>query len=184
VRSVLAAVAAALLLAGCAGDDDPTAFPTATPTEPLWNPCEALDVAEVGAWFDATFTQDAGTPSAPVCTFTPAAEGGPALDANYMLFPEGLDAVFETMTELDPEDVRDVRVPRADTARIVVDFDNRQLFVSGFVQNDDLIQTVDVVDPLPYDEARVVRAVRSILVRFSAAAPRRLLKNPSGYAPR
>jgi hypothetical protein len=90
-----------------------------------------------------------------------------------MLFPEGLDAVFETMTELDPEDVREVRVPRADAARIVVDFDNRQLFVSGFVQNDDLIQTVDVVDPLPYDEARVVRAVRSILVKFSAAAPSR-----------
>ena len=170
MRSVVAAVAAVLLLAGCAGDDEPTSLPTATPTEPLWNPCDSLEVTEVGAWFDARFTQDSGTPTAPVCTFTPEAEGGPALDANYMLFPEGLDAVFESMT-VDPEDVREVRVPGADAARVVVDFDDRQLFVSGFVQNGDLIQTVDVVDPLPYDEARVVRAVRSILAEFSAAAP-------------
>lgn len=168
--AAVAAVAAALVLAGCGGDDDPASLPTSTPTEPLWNPCDALEVAEVGAWFDARFTQDSGTPTAPVCTFSPEVEGGPAVDANYMLFPEGLDAVFETMT-LDPEDVREVRVPGADAARVVVDFDDRQLFVSGFVQNGDLIQTVDVVDPRPYDETRVVRAVRSILAEFSAAAP-------------
>ena len=73
------------------------------------------------------------------------------IDANYMLFPEGLDAVFDAMTDLDPDDVRVVQVAGADAAKIVVDFDDRQLFVSGFVQNGDLIQTVDVVDPQPYD---------------------------------
>ena len=59
----------------------------------------------------------------------------------------------------------------ADAAKIVVDFDDRQLFVSGFVQNGDLIQTVDVVDPQPYDSTGVVRGVRSVLAEFSAAAP-------------
>jgi hypothetical protein len=93
------------------------------------------------------------------------------VDANYMVFPEGLDSLFESMTDLDPDDVREVQVPGADAARVVVDFDDRQLFVNGSVQNGELIQTVDVVDPAPYDEAQVVRAVRSMLGEFSAAAP-------------
>ena len=75
------------------------------------------------------------------------------------------------MTDLDPDDVREVQVAGADAARIVVDFDDRQLFVSGFVQNGDLIQTVDVIDPQPYESSRVVRGVRSLLAEFSAAAP-------------
>ena len=170
MRSVCAAVAALLLLASCSGDDDPPA-PTATPTEALWNPCDSLDLRDVSTWFGAGFTEDAGTPDAPVCTFTPDDDGGPVVDANYMLFPEGLDAVFDAMTGLDPDDVREVQVPGADAARLVVDFDDSQLFVSGFVQNGDLIQTVDVVDPKPYDQTKVVRAVRSILAEFSAAAP-------------
>jgi hypothetical protein len=170
VRTAFAALAALLLLAACSGDDDP-APPSPSPTEALWNPCDSLDLGEVSTWFDAGFAKDAGTPDAPACTFTPDDEGGPVVDANYMLFPEGLDALFDAMTDLDPDDVREVRVPGADAARVIVDFDDRQLFVNGSVQNDDLIQTVDVVDPAPYDEARVVRAVRSILAEFSAAAP-------------
>lgn len=164
------AVAPLLLLTACSGDD-PAPDPSATPTEALWNPCNALDLAQVSTWFDARFNLDSGTPAAPVCTFTPSAEGGPVVDANYLLFPDGLEAIFDSMTELDPDDVRPVQVPGADAARVVVDFDDSQLFVSGFVQNDDLIQTVDVVDPKPYDETRSVRAVRSILAAFSAAAP-------------
>jgi hypothetical protein len=170
VRSSLAAVAALLLLAACSGDDDPPP-PSPTPTEALWNPCDALDLRDVSTWFDAELTEDAGTADAPTCTFAPAVTGGPAVDANYMLFPEGLDAVFESMTDLDPDDLRDVHVPGADAARLVVDFDATQLFVTGFVQNGDLIQTVDVVDPLPYDKEGTVRAVQSVLAAFSAAAP-------------
>ena len=167
----VALVAALFLLAACSGDDDPTAQPTATPTEALWNPCNALDLDDVSAWFGGEFTEEVGTATAPICAFTPTAEGGPAVDANYLLVPGGLDAVFESMTDLDPDDVADVAVPGADAAKVVVDFDDTQLFVTGFVQNDDLIQTVDVVDPKPYDQQRVVRSVRSILARFSAAAP-------------
>ena len=169
MRTAFAAVAALLLLAACSGDDPPP--PAPTPTEALWNPCDSLELDEVAAWFDAGFAKNAGTPQAPLCTFTPDHEGGPVVDANYMVFAEGLAALFDSMTGLDPDDVREVRVPGAEAARVVVDFDDRQLFVSGSVQNGDLIQTVDVVDPRPYDEARVVRAVRSILAEFSAAAP-------------
>jgi hypothetical protein len=167
---VLATLAVLTLLSSCSGDDEPPA-PSATPTAVTWNPCDALDLAEVSAWFDGGFTKDAGTPEAPACTFTPAADGGPVIDANYMLFPDGLDAAFDAIRGLDPDDVRPVKVPGADAARVVVDFDDSQLFVSGFVQNGDLIQTVDVVDPLPYDQAAVVRGVRSVLASFSAAAP-------------
>lgn len=137
---------------------------------PRWNPCDSLEVAEVSGWFGGSYAKDAGTPEALACTFTPDAEGAPVIDANYQLFDTGLDVLFDAMTGLDPDDVTDVRVPGADAAKVVVDFDDSQLFVSGFVQNDDLIQTVDVIDPLPYDRARVVRGVRSMLAEFSAAA--------------
>jgi hypothetical protein len=171
MRTVLTALSALLLLSACSGDDEPTARPSASPTAVTWNPCDALDAGEVSAWFGVELTKDAGTPEAPACTFNPATEGGPVVDANYMLFPAGLDAAFEAIPGLDPDDVRAVPVPGADAARVVVDFDDSQLFVTGFVQDGDLIQTVDVVDPRPYDQARVVRSVRSILAEFSAAAP-------------
>ena len=47
----------------------------------------------------------------------------------------------------------------------------QQLYVSGFVQNGDLIQTVDAVDPKPFDRRRVVGAVTWALGELSAHAP-------------
>jgi hypothetical protein len=166
----LIALAALLLLNSCGDDDPPAGGPTGTPTEGLWNPCDALELSAVSDWFGGDYTKDSGTLSAPRCTFTPATDGDPVIDANYQPFPGGLDAVFESM-DIDPDDVREVEVAGADAARIVVDFDDRQLFVSGFVQNGDLIQTVDVIDPQPYETSVVVRGVRSVLAEFSAAAP-------------
>ncbi len=171
MRIVLAAVAALLLLTSCGDDDPPATGPTGSPSVGLWNPCDSLDTATVAEWFGSDYTMDSGTLASPKCTFSPAADGDPLIDANYLLFPAGLDEIFESMTDLDPDDVREVQVAGADAARIVVDFDDRQLFVSGFVQNGDLIQTVDVIDPQPYESSRVVRGVRSLLAEFSAAAP-------------
>lgn len=173
MRLVSGVAVVLLLLAGCSDDDPATepSGPTSTPTVARWNPCDAIDEAQVSDQLGTTFTMETGTATEPVCRLTPDSEGGPAVDANYMLFAEGLEAVFEAMPDLDPDDVREVQVAGADAARIVVDFDETQLFVSGFVENGDLIQTVDVVDPQPYDEQRVVRAVRTILGRLSDAAP-------------
>lgn len=166
------ALAGALGLTGCGDDQDALADrPAPSAEEPGFNPCTALDVAEVSGLLDADLRKDAGSPAAPRCSFTPTAEGGPVLDANYLLFPEGLQAVFDSMGELDPDDVSTIEVRGADDARLVVDFDDRQLFVTGFVQDGDLIQTVDVVDPLPYDRERVVRAVRRVLAVLSQSAP-------------
>ena len=61
------------------------------------------------------------------------------------------------------------RCAGADDTRLVVDSDAQQLYVSGFVQNGDLIQTVDAVDPKPYDRRQVVGAVTWALGELSDA---------------
>lgn len=169
-RVALIVPAVVLLVGSCSGDGEPESLPPPSATEAAWNPCDGLLASQVAATFDVEMTMETGTPAEPVCRFTPAGAGDPAVDANYMLFPDGLDAAFESMSGLDPDDVRRVTVEGADDSRIVVDFTESELLVSGFVQNGDLIQTVDVVDPQPYDQTRNVRAVRLILGELSAHA--------------
>ncbi|HET9419579.1 MAG TPA: hypothetical protein VFO49_00495 [Nocardioides sp.] len=163
------ALALPLLVAGC-GDDDgpPPAAPT--PTEALWNPCDALDAKGVNRAFGVSATEDAGTPTSPSCSFAPKTEGDPVVDANYVLFPEGLDAAWETMGRSETAQVSSPKVQGADDTRLVVDSDAQQLYVSGFVQNGDLIQTVDAIDPKPYDRRQVVDAVNWALGELSAHA--------------
>ena len=178
--AALVLVTASTLLAGCSGDADQPTDPT-NPTSPTstaeaeaapatFNPCDGLVSERVSEQLGAEVTMDDGSATSPRCTFNPAAEGGPVLDANYSLFPDGLDAVFSSMTELDPDAVQEVDVPGADAARIVTDFDDQQLFLSGFVQNGDLIQTIDLVAPEPYDQQQLTRGVRLILGEFSKHA--------------
>ncbi len=163
------ALALPFLAAGC-GDDDgpPPAAPT--PTEALWNPCDALDAKGINRWFGTSATEDAGTPTSPSCSFKPKTQGDPVVDANYVLFPEGLDAAWETMGRSETAQVTSPKVRGADDTRLVVDADAEQLYVSGFVQNGDLIQTVDTVDPKPFDRRRVVGAVTWALGELSAHA--------------
>jgi len=158
-----------LLAAGC-GDDDgpPPAAPT--PTEALWNPCDALDARSVGRKFGGAVDEESGTPTAPLCSFTPRVEGDPVVDAGYRVFSAGLDDAWRTMGRSKTATVTRPRVPGADSTRLVVDSDDHQLFVTGFVQNGDLIQTVDAVDPRPFDQARVTRAVVWALGELSAHA--------------
>lgn len=158
------------LLAGCGGDDEPAPAAAPTPTEALWNPCDAFDAEAVGREFGGVMTEDDGTPTAPVCSFTPAAQGDPVVDANYQLYPAGLDKIFEELGTSETGTVTSPQVRGADDARVVVDSDDHQLYVSGFVQNGDLIQTVDAIDLAPYDRGRAVRAVTWALGRLSAHA--------------
>jgi len=157
------------LLAGCGGDDEPPP-PAPSPTEALWNPCDGLGTQAVGREFGGAMTKEDGTPTTPVCSFTPTAKGEPVIDANYQIYAAGLDAIFERLGESETAVVTRPKVAGADDARVVIDSDDDQLYVSGFVQNGDLIQTVDAIDPTPYDKERVVRAVTWALGRLSAHA--------------
>ena len=160
------ALALPLVAAGC-GDDGgpPPAAPS--PTEALWNPCDALDEKGVSRAFGTSAAEDAGTATSPSCSFRPKADGDPVVDANYLLFPEGLDAAWETMGRSETATVTTPKVRGADDTRLVVDSDAQQLYVSGFVQNGDLIQTVDAVDPKPFDRRQVVDAVTWALGELS-----------------
>lgn len=161
----------ALTLAAC-GDEKVGAkpdLPSETPA--LWNPCDVLDAAFVKERFGIDATEHAGTPTKPECRFTPAEGSGDAvITSNYLLFPGTLDQAWKTMGQQADADVRTPQVEGADDARVVVNATKKQLYVTGFVQNGDLIQQVDVVDPAPYDEERVVRGVRATLTTLSAHA--------------
>jgi len=158
-----------LALASCGGDDGPPPEPPER-TEALWNPCDALDAAGVEREFGGRVTEDDGTPTSPLCRFTPAGEGDPVIDANYQLYDAGLDALFETFGHSRTATVTRPKVSGADAARLVVAADEEQLYVSGFVQDGDLIQTVDAIDPRPFDRERLTRAVTWALGELSAHA--------------
>lgn len=160
-----------LLLAGC-GDDGIGAKPEPpTETPALWNPCDALTTAFIAKELGATTTKHAGSATAPECRFAPAEDSGePALTANYQLFAGTLEEFFDQMGQDDGADVRDPQVPGADDARVVVSAQEDQLYVTGFVQNGALFEVVNVVDPAPYDEKRIVRGTVATLAALSAHA--------------
>ena len=163
-------------LAACSGDDDPAAAPghgnPTAPAEPLWNPCSALDVALVERLFGAGTTEEDGTASQPSCSFTPADDGAAVLDANYLLYPAGLDRAFQTfgVAQGETTQVTSPKIPVADGARLVVDAREDALLVSGFVQNGDLIQTVNLAEPAPFQRERAVTGMVEVLTRLSRAA--------------
>lgn len=161
-----------LLLAACGGEKvgPKPDLPTTTPA--LWNPCDSLDTTFIQRQYGVASTKHAGTPTEPECRFTPTDEksGDPVVTANYILFPGTLDDAWKTMGQREDADVRRPTIDAADDARIVVNATKKQLYVTGFVQNGVLIQQVDVVDPKPYDEARVVRAVEETLTLLSRQA--------------
>ncbi len=168
--AVLAVVPLALLLAGC-GDDAPDKPEPVEGPEALWNPCDAIDAALVEDAFGTVATEQDGTAKEPECRFAPEESSGqPAIEANYLLFPAGLDEAWKTMGQPEDAAVEEPTIEHADAARVVVDVEKGQLYVSGFVQNGDLIQSVNVVAPKPYDEARVVAGVQTVLTAFSAHA--------------
>ncbi len=159
-----------LLLAGCGDDPADKPEPVEGP-EALWNPCDAIDAAFVEDAFGTVADEQDGTAMKPECRFAPQkSTGQPAIEANYLLFPGGLEAAWETMGQPAKAAVDEPVIEHADAARVVVDTEKGQLYVSGFVQNGDLIQSVNVVDPKPYDRAAVVAGVEAVLTAFSAHA--------------
>lgn len=168
---LLLAVAGLLALAACSEGEDPATQPAPSATPALWSPCDGLDTRQVDRALGISSSEPSdGGGTAATCRFTPRTEGGPVLDANYLLFPDGLDAAWQTMGDFEGATVTEPDVAGADDARLVVTADADQLYVSGFVQNGELIQTVDVVDPQPYSRSEVSGGVRQVLAQLSEHA--------------
>jgi hypothetical protein len=170
-RWAAAAVLPGLLLTAC-GEDEVGAKPHLPSELPArWNPCDTLDAAFVEKHFGSKTTEHNGTPQSPECRFAPTKESGhAAVSANYQLFGGTLDDFWDAMGQAPDADVRKPAIKGADAARIVVAIEQKQLYVTGFVQNGNLFEVVNVVDPAPYDEARVVRGTEATLARLSAHA--------------
>lgn len=162
----------ALLLGGCGGgDEEPAAVTSASPSaEPVWNPCDGIDVAPVQEALGEQVDVDRGTADSPRCALVPQAEGGAVLDANYLVFPEGLDAAWDQMGAPDDGSVTEPDIAGADAARLVASEGDEALGVTGFVQNGTLIQIVNIIDTPPYDRRAAVAAVRLVLRQLSAYA--------------
>lgn len=166
-----------LLLAGCAGDDgsgapaDDPADPTAAAdAAPAWNPCGGIELAAVERALGGRLTMDRGTEESPRCALLPRREGGAVIDANYLVFPEGLDAAWEQMGAPDDGTVTEPDIPGADDARLVANAGSEALGVTGFVQNGAVVQVVNAVDTAPYDRAAVVAAVEETMRQLSSYA--------------
>lgn len=170
-RAVAAPLAAAaLVLTGCSEDvgDKPDFSDSEQPA--LWNPCDALDAEWVEAQFGVATTEHNGTATEPECRFRPDAEGGAVITAEYVQFVGSLEDAWEQMAPGSQADVRTPPVDGADDARIVVDRTPENLSLTGFVENGDLIQIVNVVDPAPYPAQRLERGVRNLLGKLSSHA--------------
>ncbi len=180
LRSPLPAAALGLVLAsvwltaGCGGDDEtlPPRAPIATDlAEPLWNPCDALDPAEVATLFGATFDQQTGSDQDPRCTFTPTVEGETVLDVNYQLYGGTLeDVVTQLGTPGDTSELRQPQVKGASGARVVIDAASDALAVTGLVRNGRLVQVVNALDLAPYDKDATISGVETLMAELASHA--------------
>jgi hypothetical protein len=162
---------AVLPLAACGGEDvgEKPDLPDETPA--LWNPCDVLDPAFIERQFGSVAEEEHGTETLPECRFKPDEQTGqPVVTSSYSLFTGTLDDAWESMGQPDDAEVTEPEIKGADAARIVVDVVKQQLYVTGFVENGDLIQNVNVVDPAPYDERQILAGVRATLTALSQHA--------------
>ena len=175
MRTALAAVAAAALLAlsACSSDGGPSTEETPDPADIAavgWSPCDGLTAASVSRLVGAAVREQNGTVAAPRCTFTPARKGGAAYDVSYLWFDGGLDAALDAMgasgAQLEPVDVAG-----AEAARLVVDATKSGVLVTGFVQTDGLVHSVNAAQLAPYDEAQVVSGTTALLAELAEHAP-------------
>ena len=170
--AALAVLPLALLLAACGGGTSAKPDFSTSDAPPRWNPCDALDPALVMKSFGVSTKEHDGTPQAPDCRFVPLDKkaGEPAISANYQLTPMKLEQYWKAMHPNTKANVQRPKIALADDARIVVDHTKKVLAITGFVQNGDLFQVVNVVDPAPYDLARDLAGTKAVLAALSKHA--------------
>ena len=173
--AILGLAALGLLVTGCSGDPEPPApDPTAVaPVEPAWNPCSSLDADAVIARLGATYSVRRGTADEPTCVFVPQSEGDPAVTINYQTIASSLSELLKTFGQTEQPGRTSVTTPRvrgASDARLIVDVSNDTLAITGFVRNGLLVQTVDAIDPAPFDRAALTKDVTSLMADLAAGA--------------
>lgn len=172
-----------LPLAACSGGEEeatPDGSPHSgssasadTPAVASWNPCDDLEPEEVGELLGAEVTEEDGDASAMRCSFLPVEEGGPTVDVNYLWFDGAFTDAWETIGDQVVGKVRDVEVPGADAARVVVQKTGDGVVVSGFVQTGGLIESVNAVVLDRGGRDRLVEATRGLMALLSERAPER-----------
>ena len=186
--ALIAAGLTALLLGGplaaCSSDDQPAATgtstgsatptgspsgsPTASPTRPAFNPCDGVDPAEVSRALGWELRKETGTTAAPRCALVPVKKGGPTFELSYLWFDQGREAAWSTM-QVPAGTVTRPHVPGADDARLVVNDSGSAYAVTAFLQNGELIQSVNGLALPPYDAPKILRATKVLLRQLSAA---------------
>lgn len=171
-RTLVVAIVATLpMLAACSSDtNDQEPDPAASAAAVGWSPCDGLTAESVEALVGQPVTEVDGTADQPRCTFTPVEKGGAAYGVSYLFFDGGLDEALAAMgaagSTLEP-----VEIEGAEAARIAVDARDDGLLVTGFVQTEGLVQSVNAVQLTPYDEQQVVSGTRRLLATLAERAP-------------
>lgn len=170
------ALLAVLALAGCSDEpqDDPsTATSTADPSDVAalgWSPCDGVSAPQVSRFAGQRMTEQNGTADQPRCTFSPVEKGGPAYDVSYLWFDGGLDAALDSMGATGAQ-LEQVKVSGADAARLVVTPKKSVVLVTGFVQTQGLVQSVNAAQIAPYDEQALAASTKRLLAALARAAP-------------
>jgi hypothetical protein len=169
VRTLALAAVAAVLLTGCSTAEDP-APTTADVAGAGWSPCDELTAAQVGAIAGAGLRMRTGTEESPICRFVPKAEGGPIYDVSYLFFDGGLDTALDAMGTVGTQ-LTSVDVPGAEAARLAVRERRSGIAVTGFVQTDGLVQSVNAVHLNPYDRDAMVSSTTELMALLVENAP-------------
>lgn len=161
---------ASLLLTSCSGSGSDPAPPPDEVADVAWSPCDGLTAARVSEIAGEPMLEQTGTVDQPRCTFTPRTEGGAAYDVNYLWFDGGLDDALDAMGAVSSQ-LHQVSVPGADSARIAVRERNSGIVVTGFVQTNGLVQSVNAVHLAPYDKRALVTSTTDLLAELARQAP-------------
>lgn len=169
---------AAGTLAACRGSSDPTADPSASPSWPAFDPCDGLAAAPVAKALGHGLKVDRGQKGSARCALLPVEKGGPTYSLNYLWFTGGLEAAFDTM-KIPAGTVSKPRIAGADAARLIVQQTPKAYYVSGFVQNGNLIQSLNGIALKPYDATKTRQAALVLLGEMSKDAPATASQTPS-----